>query len=147
MTSSNGTFSALLALCMGNSPVSGEFPAQRPVKHSFIVFSDLRLNKRFSKQSWLWWFEIPSRSLWRHCNENSPQWFQRRCRRVSARWLTHWGHGRMVVILQSTFPLALFHDPRVLNHHVISPGRNQSGNKIQTIIQRVISLIWDGKFR
>ena len=25
------TFSALLAICAGNSPVSGEFPAQRPV--------------------------------------------------------------------------------------------------------------------
>ena len=26
------------------------------------------LNKRLSKQSWVWWFETPSRSLWRHCN-------------------------------------------------------------------------------
>ena len=25
------------------------------------------LNKRLSKQSWGWWFETPSRSLWRHC--------------------------------------------------------------------------------
>ena len=32
------TFSALLALCAGNSPVSGEFPAQRPVTRSFDVF-------------------------------------------------------------------------------------------------------------
>ena len=24
--------------------------------------------KRLSKQSWGWWFETPSRSLWRHCN-------------------------------------------------------------------------------
>ena len=29
------TFSVLLALCMGNSPVSGEFPTQRPVTRSF----------------------------------------------------------------------------------------------------------------
>ena len=29
----------------------------------------MRLNKRLSKQSWGWWFETPSRSLWRHCNE------------------------------------------------------------------------------
>ena len=36
-------FSALLALCAGNSPVSGEFPAQRPVTRSFDVFFDLRL--------------------------------------------------------------------------------------------------------
>ena len=49
------TFSALLALCAGNSPATGEFPAQRPVTRSFDVFFDLRLNKRLSKQSWGWW--------------------------------------------------------------------------------------------
>ena len=36
------TFSALLAICAGNSPVPGEFPAQRPVTRSFHVFFDLR---------------------------------------------------------------------------------------------------------
>ena len=41
-------FSALLALCAGNSPVTGEFPAQRPVTRSFDVFFDLWLNKRLS---------------------------------------------------------------------------------------------------
>ena len=39
------TFSVLLAICAGNSPVTGEFPAQRPVTQSFDVFFDLRLNK------------------------------------------------------------------------------------------------------
>ena len=43
------TFSALLAVCAGNSPVPSEFPAQRPVPWSFAVFFDLRLNKRLSK--------------------------------------------------------------------------------------------------
>ena len=62
------TFSALLALCEGNPPVTGEFPAQRPVTRSFDVFFDLRLNKRLSKQSRRGWFETPSRSVWRHCN-------------------------------------------------------------------------------
>ena len=66
------TLSALLAICAGNSPVTGEFPAQRPVTRSFDVFFDLRLNKRLSKQSWSWCFETPSRSLWRHRNEISP---------------------------------------------------------------------------
>ena len=37
------TFSALLALCAGNSPVTGEFPSQRPVRWSFDVFFDLHL--------------------------------------------------------------------------------------------------------
>ena len=36
-------YSALLAFCAGNSPVTGEFPAQRPMTRSFDVFFDLRL--------------------------------------------------------------------------------------------------------
>ena len=62
-------FSALLALCAGNSPVNGKFLAQRRVTQSFDVFFDLRLNKWLSKQPWGWWFETPSWSLWRHCND------------------------------------------------------------------------------
>ena len=62
------TFSALLALCVGNSPVADEFHAQRPVTRSFGDFFDLRLNKLLSKQSWGWWSETPPRSLWRQCN-------------------------------------------------------------------------------
>ena len=62
------TFSALVAICAGNSPVSAEFPAQRPVTRSFDMFCDLRLNKRLGKQPWGWWFETPLWSLWRHCN-------------------------------------------------------------------------------
>ena len=65
-----GTFSALLAICAGNSLASGEFPAQRPVTRSFDVFFDLCLNKWLRKQSWGWWFETLSRPLWRHCNGN-----------------------------------------------------------------------------
>ena len=62
------TFSVLLAICAGNSPVPGELPAQRPVTRSFGVFFDLRPNKRLSKQWWGWWFETPLSPLWRHCN-------------------------------------------------------------------------------
>ena len=62
------TFSASLALCAGNSRVTGELSSQRPVTRSFDVFFDLCLNKPLSKQSWGWWFETLSRSLWRHCN-------------------------------------------------------------------------------
>ena len=60
------TFSPLLAICAGNSPVTGEFPTQRPVTRSFDVFFDLRPNKRLSKHWWGWWFETPSCPLWRH---------------------------------------------------------------------------------
>ena len=35
----------------------------------FLWSADLRLNKRLSKHSWGWWFETPSRPLWRQCNE------------------------------------------------------------------------------
>ena len=63
------TFSALLAICAGNSPVIGEFLTQRPVTRSSGVFFDLRLYKRLSKQSLGWWFETPSRPLWRHGKE------------------------------------------------------------------------------
>ena len=45
------TFSPLLAICAGNSPVPGEFPPQRPGTRSFDVFFDLCRNKRLSKQS------------------------------------------------------------------------------------------------
>ena len=62
------TFSAFLAICAGNSPLTSEFLAQRPVTRSFDVFFVLRRNKRLSKQWWGWWFETPSRPLWCHCN-------------------------------------------------------------------------------
>ena len=39
------TFSALLAICAGNSPVTGGFRAQRPVTRSFDVFFDQHQNK------------------------------------------------------------------------------------------------------
>ena len=58
----------LLALCAGNSLVTGELPTQRPVTWSFDVFFDLRLNKQLSKQSWGWWSEMPLCSLWHRCN-------------------------------------------------------------------------------
>ena len=62
------TLSALLALCEGNSPVTGEFPSQRPVTRNFNVFFDLRLNKRLSKQSICRWFETSSRPSLRQYN-------------------------------------------------------------------------------
>ena len=56
------TFSALLALCAGNSPITREFPSQRPVTRSFDAFLD---------HSWDWWLGTPSRSLWRHRTDES----------------------------------------------------------------------------
>ena len=54
------TFFALLALCARNSPVTGEFPSQRPVTRSFDVFFDLPPNKRWANNQ-------EARDLRRHC--------------------------------------------------------------------------------
>ena len=70
------TFSALLALCTGNSLVTGLFTSQRPVMWSFDVFCDLRLNNQLRKQSLGWWFETPSCPLWRHCNVDAIPWMK-----------------------------------------------------------------------
>ena len=47
-------------------------PANSPHKGQWrgaLVFSEIcAWIKRLSKQSWGWWFEVPSRSLWRHRN-------------------------------------------------------------------------------
>ena len=68
LTSSNGNTFRVTGLCAGNSPGTGEFSAQRLVTRGFDVFFDLHPNKRLSKQSWDWWFETPSRPLWRLSN-------------------------------------------------------------------------------
>ena len=115
------TFSALLAFCAGNSPVTGEFPTQRPVTRSFDVFFDLCLNKRLCKQSWGLWFETPSRSLWRQRNDHV--WIRRgfakppfgvmtwvsNCiqyfdfgRNYCPTPLAHWGRDKMAVVSQTT---------------------------------------------
>ena len=68
------TFSALLAISAGTSPVNS--PHKRPVARSFDVLFDLRLNKRLSKQLWGWWLETLSSPLpfiepitfYFHCN-------------------------------------------------------------------------------
>ena len=72
-------FCASLAICAGNWPVPVEFPTQRPVTQSFDVFFDLRLNKRLSKISWGWWFETPSRPLWRNRYATSGHWVMYVC--------------------------------------------------------------------
>ena len=69
MTSSNGNIFRITGPLCGEFTGPGEVPSQRPVTRSFNVFFDLHLNKRLSKQPWGWWFETPSWSLWRQCND------------------------------------------------------------------------------
>ena len=69
MTSSNGNIFRVTGLCAGNSPVPVNSPHKGQWRGAFDVFFDLRLNKRLSKQTWGWWFETLSSSLWRQCFE------------------------------------------------------------------------------
>ena len=85
------TFSALLTICAGNSPVTSDFPIQRPVTRSFDVFFDPRPNIQLSKQWWGWWFETPSCPLWRHCNAQ-----------MSGRFAHH-----LIIIIMQTYRKAL----------------------------------------
>ena len=61
-------FSALLALCAGNSPVPVNSPHKGQWCGALMFLLDLCLNKRLSKQPWGRWFETQPWSLWRHCN-------------------------------------------------------------------------------
>ena len=45
------SFSVLLALCEGKSPVTGEFPSQRPETRGFDVFFDLRRSDQTFEQT------------------------------------------------------------------------------------------------
>ena len=89
MTSSNGNIFRVTGHLYGeftDPRFTGPrwIPAQRPVTRSFDVFFDLRLNKRLSKQSWGWWFEMLSRSLCRHRNVNRND-------KISSKWNIFWG--------------------------------------------------------
>ena len=71
------TFSALLAICVGNSPVTDEFPHKGQWRGALMFSLICTWKKRLRKQSWGWWFETPSRSLWCHCNGlNRCCWFK-----------------------------------------------------------------------
>ena len=55
-----------MAFCVGNSPVTGEFPIQRPVMRSFDVFFDLDSWPNNGEAG-----DSRPRSLWRLCNARS----------------------------------------------------------------------------
>ena len=101
------TFSALLAICAGNSLVTGEFTDRRPVSRSFDVFFDLRLNKRLSKQSRGWWFETPLRPWWRHSNLHmaismAPSW---KCLIITSIMMSwhNWTHLHIATLMTSWY--------------------------------------------
>ena len=98
------TYSALLALCAGNSPVTGEFPAQRRVMRSFDVFFDLPLNKRLNKQPWGLWFETQPRPLWRHCN-GEPSHIESVTQSLYIHLLLAWTMERYITKIARQVPL------------------------------------------
>ena len=124
------TFSALLAFCEGNQPVTGGLPSQRTVTQSFNLFSLICV----WRNGWAietQWLETPSRSaLWRHCNGADgllcfvlfwlyPQFRVVACYLCSSRllhWycgnhviaqipLTHWDRDKMTTISEKTFSI------------------------------------------
>ena len=69
------TFSALLAPCEGNPPVTGGFPSQRPVTRSFDIFFELRWTNGWANNGDAGDLRRHIlRSLWRHCNVASFLW-------------------------------------------------------------------------
>ena len=68
MTSSNGNIFRVTGLCPRNHRSPLNSPHKGQWRGALMFFLHLCLNKRLSKQSWGWWFETPSRSLWRHYN-------------------------------------------------------------------------------
>ena len=55
------------------SPVNTLHKKKQVTQDCDVLF-DLRLNKPLRKQSWDWWFEMPSCSLWHHCNVFDMSW-------------------------------------------------------------------------
>ena len=89
MTSSNGNNFRVTGLCPGNSPVTDEFPSQRPVTRNFDLFFDLHLNKRLNKQSLGWWFE----TLCAHYDVAVIEWWDHgKPSLVTMSVVTAWGH-------------------------------------------------------
>ena len=80
------TFSALLALYVGNSTAPVNSPHKGQWRGALMFSLICSLNKRSSKQSWGWWFEMPPSSLWRNYNVVNI------CKTYSAivHWCTSW---------------------------------------------------------
>ena len=119
MTSSNGNIFRATGFCAGNSPVTGEFPSQRPVTRIYDVFFIC---------TWInaWVNNREAGNLRRHrAHYDVTVMMTNRCRILRVHWwisfksflvlphgtqgiifLTNWGRDRMVAILQTTFPLS-----------------------------------------
>ena len=145
MTSSNGNIFRVTGLLCGEFTGPGDFPTQRPVTRSFVVFFDLRLNKRFSKQPWGWWFETPSWSLWRECNEcklnRSTTLSMRRDEFKNFAWKIAAVLSQCVkwsVRARGQFHLTLFYSP------IIASGNDDAQNCIRWFNYNLNNTLMDG---
>ena len=92
MTSSNGNIFSV------TGPLCGEFTGHRWIPCTKASDAELwcflwSAPKWLNKQSWGWWFETPSRSLWRLCNIYMPwsRWcFCQSLSKISLRWVRSW---------------------------------------------------------
>ena len=118
--------SVLLALCEGNPLVTRGFPPRSPLTLSFDVFSDLRLNKRLSKQPIRRWLETPSRSLWRYCNDKTS--------------LLMFKNSCLVFMRYILYPYFKFLAPDtygcVFNYRIFKTKHARSGGSVDHILYR-----------
>ena len=75
MTSSNGNIFFVTGYSCGEFTGDRWFPRTKASDAELWYF--LSLNQWLSKQSRRWRFQMPSRSLWRHCNVNTNPWTSR----------------------------------------------------------------------
>ena len=107
------TFSASLAFCVGNSPVNDEFPSERPVKRSFDVIFDVRLNQLLGKKWRRRWFQalalimtsLIAPSLEVH-SDYLYHYHSHTISIISGHIPTHWGRSKVTALFQTTFPNA-----------------------------------------
>ena len=65
------TFSALLALCEGHSPVTGEFPSQRPVTRNFdvsLIYAHYGVTVMIKMFSWASHYRYQSKMSHKHAH-------------------------------------------------------------------------------
>ena len=77
MTSSNGNIFGVTSPLCRQFTGHGWIPRTKASDAELWCFLWLHVNKQLSKQSWGWWFEMPSHSLWRHCNDH-VHWLSQR---------------------------------------------------------------------
>ena len=97
------TFSALLAPCEDNTPVTGEFPSQRPVTRNFDAFFDLRLKKKTVDKT------IEQGAALQNHFGPFGLCYRSNFLMNQSLLLTHWGRDKIAVIFQTTFSNA-FHE-------------------------------------